>query len=29
MTAQGFLEERIYENIKVLARFKFEVKAGI
>ena len=29
MTAQGFLEERIYENIKIQARFKFEVKAGI
>jgi hypothetical protein len=29
MTAQGFLEERIYENVKMLARFKFEVKAGI
>ncbi len=29
MTAQGFLEERIYENVEMLARFKFEVKAGI
>ncbi|KPL17183.1 MAG: hypothetical protein AMS23_03645 [Bacteroides sp. SM1_62] len=29
MTAQGFLEQRIYENVKMLARFKFEVKAGI
>ena len=29
MTAQGFLEEGIYENVEMLARFKFEVKAGI
>jgi hypothetical protein len=29
ITAQGFLEERIYENVEMLARFKFEVKAGI
>ena len=29
MTAQGFLEERIYEDINIQARFKFEVKAGI
>jgi hypothetical protein len=29
MTAQGFLNERIYENVDMLARFKFEVKAGI
>jgi hypothetical protein len=29
MTAQGFLQERIYENVDMLARFKFEVKAGI
>jgi hypothetical protein len=29
MTAQGYLEERIYVNVEMLARFKFEVKAGI
>lgn len=29
MTAQGFLEQRIYENVKILARFNFEVRAGI
>ena len=29
MTAQGFLKERIYENVEMLARFKFEVKPGI
>lgn len=29
ITAQGFLEERIYENVEMIARFKFEVKAGI
>jgi hypothetical protein len=29
MTAQGFLENRIYEDVKMRAKFKFEVKAGI
>ena len=29
MTAQGYLEDRIYENVEMIARFKFEVKAGI
>jgi hypothetical protein len=29
VTAQGFLENRIYEDVEILARFKFEVKAGI
>lgn len=29
MTARGFLEERIYEKIRILAMFKFVVKASI
>ena len=29
VTAQGFLEDRIYEDVDILAKFKFEVKAGI
>ncbi len=29
MTAQGFLENRIYEDVKIRAKFKFELKAGI
>ena len=29
MTAQGFLENRIYEDVDMRAKFKFELNAGI